>query len=77
MLAGLVLGKGEYDEQLRKSEYIVADEKRVYPQVNPGAFGFEYQLLAPFLFELFAVMKLVGPANVEGKNKKYIRMKNF
>ena len=71
LLAGLALGKGDHEEQLAKSEAIVADGHRVYPQVTPRPLNFEYQMAAPFLFEPFSVMKPVAAADADGKKKIY------
>ena len=64
-------GKGDHEEQLAKSEAIVADGHRVYPQVTPRPLNFEYQMAAPFLFEPFSVMKPVAAADADGKKKIY------
>ena len=71
LLAGLALGKGDHEEQLAKSEAIVAEGHRVFPQVTPRPLNFEYQMAAPFLFEPFSVMKPAAAADAEGKKKIY------
>jgi N-acyl-D-amino-acid deacylase len=71
LLAGLALGKGDHEEQLAKSEALVAAGHRVFPQVTPRPLNFEYQMAAPFLFEPFSVMKPVAAADAEGKKKIY------
>ena len=71
LLAGLALGKGDHEEQLAKSEAIVAEGHRVFPQVTPRPLNFEYQMGAPFLFEPFSVMKPAAAADAEGKKKIY------
>jgi N-acyl-D-amino-acid deacylase len=71
LLAGLALGKGDHEEQLAKSEAIVAAGHRVFPQVTPRPLNFEYQMSAPFLFEPFSVMKPAAAADAEGKKKIY------
>ena len=71
LLAGLALGKGDHEEQLAKSEAIVAAGHRVFPQVTPRPLNFEYQMAAPFLFEPFSVMKPAAAADAEGKKKIY------
>jgi len=71
LLAGLALGKGDHEEQLAKSEALVAAGHRVFPQVTPRPLNFEYQMAAPFLFEPFSVMKPAAAADAEGKKKIY------
>ncbi len=71
LLAGLALGKGDHEEQLVKSEAIVAEGHRVFPQVTPRPLNFEYQMAAPFLFEPFSVMKPVAAADIDGKKNIY------
>jgi len=71
LLAGLALGKGDHEEQLVKSEAIVAEGHRVFPQVTPRPLNFEYQMAAPFLFEPFSVMKPVAAADTDGKKNIY------
>ena len=71
LLAGLALGKGDHEEQLAKSEAIVAEGHRVFPQVTPRPLNFEYQMAAPFLFEPFSVMKSVAAADADGKKNIY------
>ena len=71
LLAGLALGKGDHEEQLAKSEAIVADGHRVFPQVTPRPLNFEYQMAAPFLFEPFSVMKPAAAADSDGKKIIY------
>ena len=71
LLAGLALGKGDHEEQLVKSEAIVAKGHRVFPQVTPRPLNFEYQMAAPFLFEPFSIMKPVAAADTDGKKKIY------
>lgn len=71
LLAGLALGKGDHEEQLAKSEALIEDGHRVFPQVTPRPLNFEYQMSAPFLFEPFSMMKPVAAADAEGKKKIY------
>ncbi|MEE2689797.1 MAG: amidohydrolase family protein [Pseudomonadota bacterium] len=71
LLAGLALGKGDHEEQLAKSEALVTEGHRVYPQVTPRPLNFEYQMAAPFLFEPFSVMKPAAAADIEGKKRIY------
>ncbi len=72
MLAGLALVRdSDYKAQLARSEEIAAAGHPVYPQVTPRALNFEYQFLAPFVFEPMTVFKPVAAADAEGKKKIY------
>ncbi len=71
LLAGLSLGTGDHEEQLKKSEAMVAAGHRVYPQVTPRPLNFEYQFKEPFIFEAMSMFKPVSAADFEGKRALY------
>ena len=71
LLAGLALGKGDHEEQLAKSEEMMAAGYNVYPQVTPRPLNFEFQFKEPFVLEALSMFKPVSAADFEGKKKLY------
>jgi len=71
LLAGLALGAGDHEEQLKTSEEMVAAGHRVYPQVTPRPLNFEYQYKEPFVLEAMSMFKPVSAADFDGKKRLY------
>ena len=71
LLAGLSLGKGGHEEQLQISQDLAARGLKISPQVTPRPLNFEYQYLAPFVFEPLAPFKSVSAADFDGKCRIY------
>ena len=71
LLAGLSLGKGGHEEQLQISQDFAARGLKISPQVTPRPLNFEYQFLAPFVFEPITLFKPVSAAGFDGKCRIY------
>ena len=71
LLAGLSLGKGGHEEQLVQSQTLADRGLKISPQVTPRPLNFEYQFLAPFVFEPISLFKQVSAADFEGKCRIY------
>ncbi len=71
LLAGLSLGKGGHEEQLQISQKLADRGLKISPQVTPRPLNFEYQFLAPFVFEPISLFKPVSAADFDGKRRIY------
>ncbi|MFZ5833787.1 MAG: N-acyl-D-amino-acid deacylase family protein [Pseudomonadota bacterium] len=66
-----IAGPGSHQDQLRKSEELIAAGHDVVPQVTCRPLNFEFNLKAPFPFEASKTFAPISQADFEGRKKIY------